>query len=103
MKKILLAGYCLIVLTACSKGPSAVSVEKAFSARFDEVSPKESAPKLTSARSLRCAADANQSTYTCDIEVELTLPNGDHIKKVSQVQIVKSNGAWVVAGDGLFI
>ena len=90
---LLLAGL-PIALSACSSGPSDLEVETAMKARINEMDASDpSSPKAASAKNIRCTASTTES-YTCDVEVEITIPGAGHVKRTAQLRMVKVNGAW---------
>lgn len=93
--QILLICNFAICLSACSQGPSDNEVESAMKARISEMDPgSESAPRVDSAKNIRCVSTGSGSTYTCDVEVEMTVPMVGHMKSVAQLKMIKSGDLW---------
>ena len=96
---VLLLACLPIALSACSSGPSDLEVETAMKARINEMDAGDpGSPKADSAKNIECTASAADS-YTCDVEVEITIPGAGRMKRTAQLRMVKVNGAWTYDKD----
>lgn len=99
----------LLGLHGCSGEPSAANIEAAMRARFANAAsmakntpfggtiPAGMLPQLHGVKKIGCAAASQGTGYTCDVEVDATLPFAGRNKNVTQLHLVKGSDGWVAA------
>lgn len=111
-----------VILSACSGEPSGADIEKAFSRQISTayqaavqaaaanprgmqaemmkgVSEKDFKGQIHELKKLACSKGETSVNYTCQIEIDMTLPLlGQRVKKMEQVKLIKGSDGWQIAG-----
>lgn len=111
-----------LIVSACSGEPSGADIEKAFSRQISTayqaavqaaaanprgmqaemmkgVSEKDFKGQIHDLKKLACSKGETSVNYTCQIEIDMTLPLlGQRVKKTEQVKLIKGSDGWQIAG-----
>ena len=104
MRRVLLPIF-VVVLAACSNEPSQGELKQAVQGQYDTFNSQSAAAGATSAASkfivhdvkkIKCKKGSAAKEYSCDIEVDVTVPLIGRDKSVKTLRLVDEGSHWQV-------
>ena len=104
--KMFLCAVTFIAGCSANSGPSNAEVEDAVRANFNTYNEQVKAMEggmfgnvevaVHGVKSLGCKSAISANGYTCDVEVDATVPMAGRSKGVSEIHLVKAASGWQV-------